>query len=332
MSATTMPTNVTIDTKATHVVREWKHSAMLLACRFDPTGRFLFGTSGDRSIQRWPVAGGDPTSFEGHTSWVKAIGFSLDGATSYSAGYDGKLIFWETASERPRPQRIVDAHRGWIRSLVVHPNGQSIATGGNDRLVKIWSATDGTLIRELKGHERHVYSLMFHPSGELLSGDLLGNVIHWNIDTGAQIRTIDAKELHTPHGSHGSFGGVLSLALSTDGSYLTGTGLHDATNPAGGVQWPVSMQFDWASGTKRRLQTAKKIGRCINYRGQYHPNGDLICGLGKQLAFWRPDEDEPYHMLEFPSHVLDIDLHPDQTHVATAHFDGYVRFCSMNRS
>ena len=329
MTASTEIASSAINPQATHVVREWKHSAMLLSCRFDPSGRFVFGTSGDRSIQRWLVAGGDPTRFSGHMSWLRALGFSLDGTTTYSAGYDGKLMFWETASEDPEPQRIVDAHQGWVRSLAVDPSGRSIATGGNDRLVKIWSVVDGKLIRELKGHESHIYSLAYHPSGQLLSGDLFGNVLHWNAETGERIRTIDAKDLHTFHGSHGNFGGVHSLALSTDGKYLTGTGLYEATNPNGGAQSPLAVQFQWDSGAKVRLHTAKKIGQCINYRGRYHTNGDLLCGLGKQLAFWRAEEAEPYHVIEFPSHVLDFDLHPDQLHVATAHFDGHLRLSKM---
>ncbi|MDA1178676.1 MAG: WD40 repeat domain-containing protein, partial [Planctomycetota bacterium] len=132
MSAANLSANIAIEPQATHVVREWKHSAMLMSCRFDPLGRYVFGTSGDRSIQRWPIDGDDVTALEGHTSWVKSAGFSPDGATMFSVGYDGKLILWETAAERPRPLQIVDAHRGWVRTLAVHPSGQTIATGGND--------------------------------------------------------------------------------------------------------------------------------------------------------------------------------------------------------
>ncbi|MDA0659770.1 MAG: WD40 repeat domain-containing protein [Planctomycetota bacterium] len=328
-----------IDPQAMHLVREWRHTAMLLGCRFDPSGQFVFGTSGDYSIQRWPVAGGEPTRLDGHTSWLHAIEFSPDGATLFTAGYDGKLIYWDAQQADPRPQRIIDAHQGWIRCLAVHPEGQWLATGGNDQLIRIWSTTNGQLIRELQGHESHIYSLVFHSGGELLAGDLFGNVFIWNVETGARVRSFEAKELHTYTDGTGSFGGIHSLALTSDGNYVTCTGLHEATNPNAGIQWPLAIQFNLQTGTKSRTYSAKKIGQFINYRGIYLSNGDLLCGLGKHVAFWRPNEEEPYHSVEYPAvgptgyrgggHVLDVDIHPDQTHIATAHFDGHLRISKL---
>ena len=42
---------------------------------------------------------------------------------------------------------------------------RSLATGGNDNMVRLWNLADGKLVRELPGHERHVYSVSFHPTG-----------------------------------------------------------------------------------------------------------------------------------------------------------------------
>ena len=33
----------------------------------------------------------------------------------------------------------IDAHRDWVRSAVYSPNGKQLATGGNDRAIRIWS-------------------------------------------------------------------------------------------------------------------------------------------------------------------------------------------------
>src|SRR5262249_2238531 len=63
----------------------------------------------------------------------------------------------------------------------------------NDNLVKLWSAGDGSPVRELNGHTCHVYNVAFHPDGRhLVSGDLRGVVKQWDVARGAEVRTLDA--------------------------------------------------------------------------------------------------------------------------------------------
>ena len=59
------------------------------------------------------------------------------------------------AAEQPKPIREIVAHKGWIRTLAVSPDGKLIASGGNDRVVKLWTA-DGQPVRELSGHDSDV--------------------------------------------------------------------------------------------------------------------------------------------------------------------------------
>ena len=73
-----------------------------------------------------------------------------------------------------------------------------VATGGNDNLVKLWSAADGKPVRTFTGHANRVYSVLFHPDGKrLISGDLMGSVRVWELASGKEVGVFDAKELHT---------------------------------------------------------------------------------------------------------------------------------------
>ena len=136
--------------------------------------------------------------------------FSPDGQTLYSGGYEGRLIFWAAAADAPSSCATIEAHTGWLRSLAVSPDGQRIASCGNDNLVKLWNAADGALLLSLPGHAANVFSVLFHPNGEwLLSGDLLGQVNQWEVQSGKLMRTFDAKELHTyENGQAVHYGGV----------------------------------------------------------------------------------------------------------------------------
>ena len=326
-----------LNVTASHNVRTWKHTSPLLGCCFDPSGRYLFASSFDFTIQRWDLEQDQHTAFTGHESWLRGLGFSSDGQTLYSAGYEGKLCFWDATAESTeeplRPQKQIEAHEGWIRWLAVHPDGKWIATAGNDLKVKLWSSESGELVQTFEGHQKHIYSLLFHPEGKiLLSGDLGGVVNQWDLESGSLMRSFDAKLLHTYHGGQQvDYGGVRCMALSTDGKLLACGGLHKATNPFAGVQEPLVVVFDWQSGEQVRTHEATEIPRGIVWRLFFAPDGTLISGIGGQeahLAFWR-EEKTDFHKLTLPDALLDLDRHPNGIDLASVHHSGEIRISRM---
>ena len=106
-----------LDFKSVHIDKEWKHDAPLIGCRFDPSGRFVFSTSMDQNLQRWNLEDGQKVALSGHESWLRAIGFSKDGNRAFTAGYDGRLCFWDNESQSTEPLKTIDAHHGWVRWL-----------------------------------------------------------------------------------------------------------------------------------------------------------------------------------------------------------------------
>lgn len=324
------------DPKQAHVAATWKHDSPLIACRFDPQARYVFAAAQDQTIQRFDVTTGNKVALKAHDSWLRAIGFSPDGATTYTGGYDGRLVWWPTAAEAPAAARTVDAHAGWIRALSVSPDGKRIATAGNDHLVKIWNAEDGSLVSTFTGHDRHVYSVLFHPGGEwLLSGDLRGVVKQWETATGKLVREFDAKDLYTPNPGQGAeYGGVRSLALSPDGKHLACGGLYKGENPFGAVQEPLVVVFEWESTNKVQSHTANGGLKGIIWNAQYHPDGYLIGGCGGSggghLLFWKLDAANEFHRFTLPNTVLDMHLSHDGLQVATAHYDRQLRITRLS--
>lgn len=321
-----------LDTKQTHVLHEWKHGRPMIACRFDPSGRYLFSSSEDYTLQRWTVASGEKVAWEAHDSWVRDFAFSADGKQVISAGCDDRIIFWNLEDKEPKAVREIDAHKGWVRAIAVQPKTGIIATGGNDNVVKLWSS-DGKLIRELPGHHSNIYSVFFHPTEDLLlSGDLSCVVRQWNLKDGKQERELKATELHTYNGGQQvHYGGVRDIALSPDGKTLACTGLHKATNPLGAVNEPLVVLFDWAKGEKK-LQPAAGI-KGIGWRTRFLTDGTELCVSGGSgggyLLFFKPGEEKPYHQLKLKDTARDMGMHPDGLMVATTHADGHIRICRL---
>ena len=340
MSESTSQDSQPLEIKESHVAREWKHDAPMLGCRYHPDGKHVFGSSMDHSIRRWDLDKDEHAVFRGHESWLRGIGFSPDGKQMYSAGYEGRLCFWDALAtadgdEPIAPLRSIEAHQGWIRWLAVSPDGKIVATAGNDLNVKLWSTESGELVRELPGHEKHIYSLMFHPNNELLlSGDLAGVVKQWQLSDGKLLRSFDAKPLHTYHGGQRvDYGGVRCMTLSADGKQLAFGGLHKATNPFAGVQEPLVLVFDWEKGEQIRTHEATEIPRGIVWRLIFEPDGTLVSGVGGEagyVVFW-DEEKTDSHKFKLPSPVLDLDRHPQNPEVVVANHDGRLRIVRMTK-
>jgi WD40 repeat protein len=100
-------------------------------------------------------------------------------------------------------------------SVAFSPDNSLLATGGQDKMVRVWDARDGALIAELAGHEHIVTTVAFNPAtGVLASAGYDQTVRFWDVRQRKQISIID-----TEHG-----GQITSMAFSPDGSILATAG------------------------------------------------------------------------------------------------------------
>jgi WD40 repeat protein len=322
-----------------HVASELKYGKPLVSCLFDPTGRFIFAGAEDDTVQRWDLkadpAKAKPVSFAAHDGWVFALAVTPDGKTLFTGGTDGKLNSWHSEGDAPKPIRTVNAHRGWVRATAVSPDGKLLATSGNDGKVRLWSTADGAPVMDLPGHSKPVYRVMFTPDGKnLLSADLMGLIITWDVRTGKEAKRLDASKLHIYEGGQGvDYGGVRDLSLSRDGAYLACSGLINASNPLGAVSNPAVVILDWKTSEFKQLQRPKEDLKGVAWGVRFHPEGFVIVAAGGTsggfLWFTKPDQVNEYFKFSLPNSARALDLHPDGLRLATAHHDGIVRICAM---
>lgn len=325
------------DPKSAWVESQWAHDRPLVACRFAPTGEAVFCGSEDAVVERFQLTDGAKSILSGgHSTWVNALAFSKDGAVVISGACDGKLTWWPVAGDAPQPIRSIAAHgTSWVRSLSVSPDGSLLASGGNDNIVRLWNVADGSLVKELPGHTRHVYSVAFHPHGQsLFSGDLAGSIRQWDVATGTEQRAFDAKALYEYNGGQQvDFGGVRALAVSPDAKWLAAGGLYKASNPLGAVHEPLVLLFNLETGALERQQIAEGITQGVIWRLSWLSDGSLVGvsggGSGGWLLFWKPDAEKDWHRFQLPNIARDMDVHPDGIRIATAHHDRHVRITRL---
>jgi WD40 repeat protein len=245
--------------------------------------------------------------------------------TLVTADYHGKLIWWQGAADEPKPLKTVQAHDGYARAVVVSPDHSTVASCGNDHLIKLWKA-DGSAIRTLEGHESHVYNIAFSPDGlRLVSCDLKGVVKDWNLKTGKCERDIDAKVLTKYDPTFmADIGGARGIAFRSDGSTVALCGITNVSNAFAGVGNPAVVLVDWKAGTAKLLKT-KVAFQGTAWGVVFHPSGAVFAagGAGQgRVWFWKGDEMDNVHTLNVPSNCRDLTIGPDGNKFAVAGANG----------
>jgi len=305
--------------------KEIRYEQQLTACRFSPCGQYIVAASLDFDLQRWNLDTDERTSLSGHPTWIGDLAFHPDQRRLYSVDYHGGLFCWDYTQAASQPLwKKTAAHVSWARKIAISPDGSYVATGGNDCVVKLWTA-DGQPVAEFPGHEGYIFSLAFHPDGKsLLSGDQVGSVRQWEIPSGKQIRTFDLTVLHTRKENFlAHVGGVRSLAINASANLLACGGMANAKSNAFCPGDPLVVILNFGDSTeKARLKPSQKADGPINSLC-FLPD-DTLAGIGEgakgaSLAFWKADQPAPVHSIKIGS-GYQVDLHPDQLRLAISRF------------
>lgn len=190
---------------------------------------------------------------------VLALDFSPDGKLLASGGGEpsrsGELKIWNIENGE-LVKAVPEAHSDTINSVAFSPDGASLATCGSDRFAKIFSVSEGKLIRPLEGHTHYVLGVTWRSDGRMVATSGADSVIKvWDARTGDQVRTIQgyAKEVNsvrymgltdhvvTTSGDNavrmknsGNGSGVRDLGGATDYMFSLGVSADGKTIVAGG--------------------------------------------------------------------------------------------------
>ena len=212
-----------------------------------PSGRrFALGFANDRS-ELW-----DGTDL---AAAPRPLG-QLEGAASIAFGPGGRsvfvnhheaLTFMLKIVPDPDPLRKLAGHAREVRAVAFSPDGEILASGGDDHQIKLWDVASGAERFSVTAHARPISGLAFSPeTGELASVCLDGSLRIWEIirdplRPGASLRLV--RELVPPNPSP-----LLCAAYSRDGVLLAVSGespeilVFDRTKPGPPVIIPKAHQ------------------------------------------------------------------------------------------
>jgi WD40 repeat protein/predicted Ser/Thr protein kinase len=289
----------------------WDETGRLLRTIDVPKGAGVvgFALSPDRTrlaVASWPVAG--------HTS----IGI-----------YDAS-----TGKELARCAQDV----GWC-ALAFSPDGTRLASGSDNRVVRLWDAATGRPLEECQGHTSKILSISFRQDGSrLLSASHDGTVRQWDAQTGVEVEppydrhTAEVSvAVYSPDGQRvasagadrtvrlwrasgrkdqavlrGHTGGVTALAFSLDGRRLVSASYDKVNSPGDGT-----VRY-WEAAPEATLPVLAGHASYV-YPVAYSPDGRWIAsgGWDDTIRLWDAATGEECATLPHPGIVLALAFTPD---------------------
>jgi eukaryotic-like serine/threonine-protein kinase len=132
-------------------------------------------------VEAWEAAGRPVRTIHAHAGRVFDVAFSPDGRRLASAGVDGVIRLWDTATwdELAAPPR----HEGGAHGVAFSPDGRRLLSSGNDAIVRIWDVTTGQEVQALRGHADTVFGVAFSSDGaKMASGGKDREVKLWDAE------------------------------------------------------------------------------------------------------------------------------------------------------
>lgn len=195
------------------LIHSLDHSSVVCCVRFSKNGEFI-ATGCNKTTQVFNVKTGaliakliddnssNSLNNESSDSATNANTSSSNANSENGTGANGQ----ETSVSASTANSNGDLY---IRSVCFSPDGKLLATGAEDKLIRIWDLTTKRIIKILRGHEQDIYSLDFFPDGDrLVSGSGDRTVRIWDLRSSQCSLTLSIED------------GVTTVAVSPDGKLI----------------------------------------------------------------------------------------------------------------
>ena len=169
------------------------------------------------------------------------------------------------AWQKVKLRRTLTEHTEAVAAIAISPDGKILASGSDDKTIKLWLLRSGKLLNTLTEHSNRISTLAISPDGEILaSGSYDRTIKLWSLATGDLLQTFRGRPDR-----------VRDIAFSPNGQTLISIG-----------EWEIKI---WAVRTGKALRILAENSNSARLI-RFSPDGQT-CAIGSlngTLELWNP--------------------------------------------